>query len=67
MRTEHWRMTLEHGSSAGEMYDLQHDPDEMHNLFDDPAYREDRAALTDMLHQRPGDRLAVQTQPIGQA
>ncbi|MDE0335531.1 MAG: DUF4976 domain-containing protein [Defluviicoccus sp.] len=36
----------------GELYDLIHDPDEIENLWDDPAHRETRAALTERMLRR---------------
>ena len=36
-RSEHARLTVELGSGAGELYDFNNDPDEMINLWDDPA------------------------------
>ena len=36
------------------MYDLEDDPDEMDNLFDDAGRRALRRELTDMIHARPG-------------
>jgi hypothetical protein len=31
----------------GELYDLEEDPGETRNVFDDPLYRDDRARLTE--------------------
>ncbi len=35
--TERYRMSLRHGEDWNELYDLENDPHEMQNLFDDPA------------------------------
>jgi arylsulfatase A-like enzyme len=47
---------------AWELYDLQNDPDELHNLADDPAHQEVRRQLTERLQQlreRYDDRTGV--------
>jgi arylsulfatase A-like enzyme len=54
VRTKTAKLTLELISGAGEMYDLAEDPDEMHNLFDDPGKGALVKELTDMIHARPG-------------
>ncbi len=41
----HWRMTLWEGLPFGELYDLEQDPHEITNLWDDPAAGEQKAAL----------------------
>lgn len=40
-----WRMTLWEGMPFGELYDLEHDPGEIVNLWDDPALRDQKATL----------------------
>ena len=50
--TERWRMTMSHGVSWGELYDLQNDPDEMNNLWDDTAHASVRAEMTETLARR---------------
>jgi arylsulfatase A-like enzyme len=55
VRSKTAKLTLEMKSGAGEMYDLAKDPDEMVNVFDDPAYADLRKELTEMLHTRPDD------------
>ena len=42
-------------SGAGELYDLEDDPHEMENRFDDPAYSARQKELTEMIHARPDD------------
>ena len=41
-----WRMTTYAGESWGELYDLNADPKETNNLWDDPDYLEIRATLS---------------------
>jgi arylsulfatase A-like enzyme len=49
VRTKRYRMTLELKSDAGELYDMQEDPHEMVNRYDDPAYASVRRELADMI------------------
>jgi arylsulfatase A-like enzyme len=43
--TEQWKLAVYLGESFGELYDLQNDPGEKHNLFDVPEYREVKTRL----------------------
>jgi len=54
VRTKTAKLTLELESGAGEMYDLTEDPNEMRNVYEDPAYSAMRKELTDMIRARPG-------------
>lgn len=49
LRTARWRLTLFHGLSWGELYDLQTDPGEFRNLWDDPDHMAMRAELMEAL------------------
>ncbi|HKI87486.1 MAG TPA: sulfatase-like hydrolase/transferase [Draconibacterium sp.] len=37
-RTEKYKLIIYHGHEKGELFDLSKDPNEFHNLWDDPAY-----------------------------
>lgn len=57
LRTVHTKtakLTLELESGAGELYDLENDPDEMQNVFGDPAFAGVQSELMDMIQVRPG-------------
>lgn len=43
--TEQYRLTYYSGQSYGELFDLKTDPDELHNLWDNPAHRNLRDKL----------------------
>jgi len=66
VRTRRHKLTLELISAAGELYDLENDPQEMTNRFDDPAYAAVRRELADMIASRPADAVAPLPQ-IGMA
>ncbi len=67
VRTHLHKLTIDVISGAGELYDLQNDPDEMVNLFDDPAAKEIRSKLEAMLAKRPDDALPELLPQIGMA
>ncbi|MFY0597787.1 MAG: sulfatase-like hydrolase/transferase [Cognatishimia sp.] len=50
--TETHRMSLRQGEDWNELYDLSNDPDEMVNLYDDPANAGTKAALTETMLRR---------------
>jgi arylsulfatase A-like enzyme len=50
--TANERLTLYEGADWGEFYELSRDPDEMNNLWDEPAARQRRAELIEMLARR---------------
>jgi arylsulfatase A-like enzyme len=47
-----WRITYYRGMPWGELYDLENDPREMHNLWDAPAAAKAKAELTERLLQK---------------
>ena len=67
VRTRTHKLTLEAESGAGELYDLQNDPDEMMNVFDDPAAAKVRSELFEMLKTRPDDARLEQGTAVGSA
>jgi hypothetical protein len=44
-----YRLSVFHGTGWGELYDLENDPGEFDNLWDDPAHAKTRAAMTERL------------------
>lgn len=66
VRTRTHKLTMDLISGAGEMYDLEADPDEMVNLFDAPEAAEIRSRLMGYVESRPNDILPDQT-PVGTA
>jgi arylsulfatase A-like enzyme len=65
VRTRDWKLTVELGSGAGEMYCLAEDPDEMDNLFGDPGHAAKRRELAGMLASRPADQLPARMPASG--
>ena len=52
IRSDEWAMTYYAGHDYGLLFDLQKDPDELHNRWDDPAYTDVKAELlAEMLRQ----------------
>jgi arylsulfatase A-like enzyme len=49
LRTDRYKLVVYHGHEVGELYDLEADPDEFHNLWDDPAMQETKHALIKQL------------------
>lgn len=62
LRTARWKLNAypADGSEYGQLFDIEHDPDESRNLYADPEYR---AAREEMLW-RLMRRLATQTDPL---
>jgi len=65
--TQRWRMTIAQDDPYGELYDLQNDPDEMENLFEDSAHRSVRAELMEKLAYRLMEHSDRSPLPIGRA
>ncbi len=57
IRTKRYKAIFELNSGAGELYDLQEDPNEMVNRFDDPAFKQILSELEQMMRSRPGPML----------
>jgi arylsulfatase A-like enzyme len=60
LRTPRYKLTAGHGQPTGELYDLETDPGEHHNLWSDPALLQTRAHLL----QKLCDRLAFVADPL---
>ena len=67
VRTATTKLTVEKVSGAGELYDLNNDPHEMQNVFDDAGYKSMRGELEDMIAARPGTVLNDYDPPVGMA
>ena len=67
VRTRSAKLTLELGSGSGELYDLDSDPYECENRFDDAAFRGLRDELTQRLMSRPDDIRTPLPEPVGPA
>ncbi|WP_350356265.1 sulfatase family protein [Cohnella hashimotonis] len=52
LRTSRYKLVVFAGETYGELYDLQEDPGENRNLFEDPASRELRRRMMELLVQR---------------
>jgi arylsulfatase A-like enzyme len=65
--TQRWRMTIAQDDPYGELYDLQSDPDEMENLFEDSTFRNLRAELMEKLAYRLMELSDRSPLPIGRA
>jgi arylsulfatase A-like enzyme len=59
VRTKRHRLSVDLLTGAGELYDLQEDPDELTNQVNDPGRRRVREELLDMIHSRPDDMISA--------
>ena len=59
VRSFRYRMSVDLRTDTGELYDMQGDPDEMVNLFDDPGSARVRKEHMDMIRSRPADQIPV--------
>ena len=50
--TQRYRMSLRAGEEWDELYDLQTDPDEIHNLYGQPGIGDIQAELTRLMLER---------------
>ena len=66
VRTASDKMSVDLRSGAGELYDLEDDPHELVNRFDDPDYAVRRGELEAMIRSRPQDEGPVR-EAIGTA
>ncbi len=57
VRSQRYRMSVDTRTDTGELYDMQEDPDEMINLFDDPARAGIRKEHMDMIRSRKQDQI----------
>ena len=48
--TDEWRYSIYSGQQWGELYHLSEDPEESHNLWDDPDYFSVRARLSERMN-----------------
>ena len=55
MRTDRYKLVVYHGLNIGELYDLDMDPGEFENLWDNPEY----ATLRFELMKKAFDQLAL--------
>jgi arylsulfatase A-like enzyme len=60
VRTDRYKITVDHTTGHGELYDLQEDPGETHNRWDDPGYG---ATKVEML-TRLSNRMAWTVDPL---
>jgi arylsulfatase A-like enzyme len=51
IRTERWKLTLRFPKGPDELYDMQNDPDEQHNLIADTAHAAEREKLRKRLQE----------------
>ena len=65
VRTSNYSYTFEFGSGSGELYDLQQDPKQMINHFEDPEWREVRTQMHTLLLNRPGTIRSDLAEPVG--
>ena len=50
VRSDKWKLVHFMGEEAGQLFDLENDPKELKNLWDDPAYAEAKKHMHDVLH-----------------
>lgn len=65
--TRNRRMSVYQGVAWGEIYDLENDPDEMVNLWDDPTHADMRAELMEILARKQIELVDRSPFPTGRA
>jgi arylsulfatase A-like enzyme len=65
--TQRWRITIAQDDPYGELYDLQNDPHELDNLFEEAAHRGVRAELMEKLTYRQMELSDRSPLPVGRA
>jgi arylsulfatase len=60
VRSDRHKLVAVHGADGGELYDLETDPNETHNLWDDAAHRDAKMQMLERLC----DRLAWTVDPL---
>ncbi len=53
IRTKRYRMSVDLITGAGELYDMNEDPEEMQDLWGDPAHKAAQAMLMELIQARP--------------
>ncbi|MEM8731882.1 MAG: sulfatase-like hydrolase/transferase [Pseudomonadota bacterium] len=67
LRTLDWRLSMFDGISWGELYHLRDDPEELHNLWDDPNHAATRSALVEELTRMEIAHVDRVPAPVAQA
>lgn len=65
--TRNWRMSVYQCAEWGEIYDLENDPDEMMNLWDEPSHSRIRAELMEILARKQIELVDRSPFPTGRA
>ncbi|WP_276256596.1 sulfatase family protein [Halomontanus rarus] len=65
LRTDSHKVVVAHHAGTGELYDLEDDPMETHNRWDDPAYAEVKADLLARLTDRMVETVDPAPEPVG--
>ena len=65
VRTDRYKLVHHHSLDTGELYDLAADPDETHNVYGDPEYRDVRLDLFERLSNRKAGTIDPLPQRLG--